>query len=66
MNDIKGADDNHVVDQFLRDEQGFLQRATRDELRRLMRYFRVRAFAALTPQEHAFFEDRLRQVAIYA
>lgn len=59
-----GADDNHIVDEFLRDEDAFLRRASADEIQRLMDYFRIRAYAALTPEEHAFFIDRATQVAL--
>lgn len=60
-----GADDNHIVNEFMKDEEGFLRRATKREIRRLIRYFHIRAFAAPTPQEHEFFVERAAMVAMY-
>ena len=59
-------ENDHVVSEFLRDEAGFLGRATPQELARLVTYFRARAFEALTPQEHEFFVERGQQIALYA
>src|SRR5262245_13202002 len=57
-----GANDNHVVDEFLKDEEKFLARATLGEIKRLIKYFNIRAFQAQTPQEHEFFTERAAQV----
>ena len=58
--------DTTLVRQLLRDEEGFLRRASPRELTQAVLYFRTMASKAVTPQARDFYLDRANQFSIRA
>jgi hypothetical protein len=55
-----------MVRRMLRDEEGFLRRASARELTQAVLYFRAMASKAMTPQARDFYIDRANQFSIRA
>lgn len=55
-----------MIRRLLRDEEGFLRRASPRELTQAVLYFRSMASKAVTPQARDFYMDRANQFSIRA
>lgn len=55
-----------MMRRMLRDEEGFLRRASPRELTQAVLYFRSMASKAVTPQSRDFYMDRANQFSIRA